>query len=313
MPDPADLPAFVRAYEAAHATRRVLPATDTVAGLIAAYLASEDWRRLAATTQREYGRALERIRCHFGAMLTLALGAPGVRADVRRWRDSMADRPRAADYAVEVLSALAGWAERYGHIPRSEVRGIEALHRADRSAIIWEPGELEALIAASSPSLRPLVVVAAYTGLRQGDLRALTWGAVDIEAGVIDLATGKSRGRTRAIPPLLPEARAVLEGLPRQAVQVFLTRYGRPWTASGLDSEFRKARERAGVHKRFHDLRGTAVTMFAAAGFSPHEIAGFVGWEPSEAHAIIRRYASRKAVASAAVERMRRTPQKQNV
>lgn len=89
----------------------------------------------------------------------------------------------------------------------------------------------------------------------------------------------QSGGRTLATPPLLPEARAALEGAPRIAATALTSGLGRPWTQSGLGNAFREARNAIGVNKRFHDLRGTAATRFASAGFSAQQIAAFMGWE----------------------------------
>ena len=206
-----------------------------------------------------------------------------------------------------MLSALLQWALRYGYITKNAARGIEAIHRANRSDIIWTEDELRLLLGAATPECARAITVATYTGLRLGDLIGLTWVEIDFDVGVIERATNKSRGRTLATPTLLPEARAALERAPRIAANALTSGLGRPWTQSGLGNAFRDARNSIGVNKRFHDLRGTAATRFASAGFSAQQIAAFMGWEEGRVEAILKRYVSKRKTCRRRRETIART------
>lgn len=312
LPDPdTDPQGYVNAYRKAHAVR-VAPSSailgaqgQTISGLVGLYKASGDFQRLAPSTQKLYRSALEAIDEHFGTLALAALKSDRMPARIRTWRDEVADRPRTADTRVEVLSALLQWGVRYGHVTKNPARGIEGIHRANRSDIIWTDDELRRLLAAATPECARAITVAVYTGLRQGDLIALTWDEIDFGVGIVERATNKSGGRTRATPPLLPEARAALESAPRVASTALTSGLGRPWTQSGLGNAFRDARNAIGVNKRFHDLRGTAATRFASAGFSAQQIAAFMGWEEGRVAAILKRYVSKRKLAEDAARRLR--------
>jgi integrase len=235
----------------------------------------------------------------------VALKSERMPGQIRKWRDEISDRSRAADTRVEVMSSAFQWAVRYGHIAKNPAHGIEGIHRSNRSDIIWSSEELGRVLAAATPECARAIAVAAYTGLRLGDVIGLTWDEIDFESGVIERATNKSGGRTRATPPLLPEARVALEGAPRLAQTALTSGLKRPWTQSGLGNAFREARDKIGVRKRFHDLRGTAATRFATAGFSAQQIAGFMGWEEVRVEAILKRYVSRRKLAEDAARRLR--------
>lgn len=115
---------------------------------------------------------------------------------------------------------------------------------------------------APTPEGRAWIALAAYTGLRRGELHALT--KANIRRGVIDLGTSKN-GEPRLVPigkTLAPHLKHI------------------PWerTVDSLDWEFRHARDAAGlVDFRFHDLRHTTASLLANAGVDLGTIAAILG------------------------------------
>ncbi|HVC08018.1 MAG TPA: tyrosine-type recombinase/integrase [Solirubrobacterales bacterium] len=78
---------------------------------------------------------------------------------------------------------------------RSEVAinptaGLELPASRGRRQRIADPVEAAALIEALRPEERPLWALALYSGLRRGELWALRWEDVDLEAGVIHVRRG---------------------------------------------------------------------------------------------------------------------------
>ena len=65
-----------------------------------------------------------------------------------------------------------------------------------------------------------------------------------------------------------------------------------------------KAKRRAKVTKRIHDLRGTAATRYALAGLDDRDIAGILGWKEADVAAIRRLYVDREALIMRAVEKL---------
>ena len=82
--------------------------------------------------------------------------------------------------------------------------------------------------AVCSLELAYAVDLAAYTGLRLGDLIRLAWTHIGDDA--IVLPTGKSRHQREAIIPLYDELRDVLARIPKHAATVLTSARGRPWT-----------------------------------------------------------------------------------
>jgi integrase len=138
--------------------------------------------------------------------------------------------------------------------------------------------ELEAVIRAVQddrlgPMERVLYLIAAMTGLRQGELVALRWRDVDWTAGVIRVrrnythgmfGTPKSRRSSRAVPMAVRVAAELERHFQRAHYQgdddlVFChPDTGNPYDASKLRQRFKRAVKRACVREvRFHDLRHT--------------------------------------------------------
>lgn len=88
--------------------------------------------------------------------------------------------------------------------------------------------EASQLISAAAPDWRAAVTIAIRTGLRQGELRALRWSDVDLDAGRIvvrravwrDIISTPKNGRAREIP-LSKQAVAALREHPRRGEVVF--------------------------------------------------------------------------------------------
>jgi len=292
-------PEFIASYHEAHAAR-VAPAKGTFAGLVATYKASKDYTGLADSTRAQWARWLDRICDHFGPLPVAAFDRlERIKPLIRRWRDTYAEKPRTADYGMQVLSRVLTFAEERGQLRDNACKSIKGLYSADRSEIIWQPADLEKLFAKASREVRQAVELAALTGLRRADLLRLSWSHIDREAHVIAIPTNKSGKKIAATVPLYDDLRDLLDTIPRRSTTVLTSSTGRPWTADGLSSSFNKTKIAAGLegaNLHFHDLRGTAATRFASAGLKPQQIAMLLGWKVETVERILSRYVNRDQV-----------------
>lgn len=129
-----------------------------------------------------------------------------------------------------------------------------------------------------------IVRVAAYAGLRRGELIALRWRDVDFTgrkivvrrtmSGSVEMASTKSR-RVREVP-LARQTAAALDRLSRRedftqpTDYVFCSRVGERLDGSALYRRFVRARNAAGLRPlRFHDLRHSFGSLLVAAGMDP--------------------------------------------
>ena len=127
--------------------------------------------------------------------------------------------------------------------------------------------------ASQNPWLRPSVLLAVETAMRQGELLALRWQDVDLQGRIATLSMTKN-GEARTIP-LTSAAIEILQGLPRDIKGGPVL----PVKQKTLQSAFRLACERAEITGlRFHDLRHESLSRLAERGdLSVFELASISG------------------------------------
>ena len=211
------------------------------------------------------------------------------------WRDEYGeDSARQADYHVAVLNIAVNWAidREWPGLERNPFAKAGKLYQADRSEMTWSAEQIRRLLAVAPDHIALPFLLALYTGQRQGDLRALRWRQYD--GTRIKLRQGKTKRHVSVklaapVKAALDAARAALPSLPADEDYILVTaRGGEPWTEYGFRNSWAKVKADAGIVGRtFHDLRGTAATMFAMAGASVPEIATMTGHSLSDVQSIL--------------------------
>ena len=276
-------PEFVHAYNEAHAGLR-RPAAGTLMTVIADYKASPDFTKLAPSSRRMYLRYIGLIEEAFGDLPLAALADRRVRGEFKTWRDTFAATPRNADYAWTTLARLMSFAKDRGTIATNPCEKGGRLYAADRTDKFWGETEIAALLAVASKEIKLALVLALWTGQRQGDLLRLPWSAYD--GSHIRLRQSKT-GRRIVMPAGFP-LKALLDAAERRGPVILVNSYGRPWTSDGFRTSWSKACARSDVSGvTFHDLRGSAVVRLALAEATVPEIATFTGHSLKDVEAIL--------------------------
>jgi integrase len=295
-------PEFVRRYTEAHAARK-RPVHGTMMGLIAEFKAAAEFTTKSEASKKNYLRYLRLIESEFGDMPIKALSDPAVRGLFKAWRDGMADKPRAADYAWVTLARVLSIAKDRGRIPVNPCERGGRIYEADRTEKIWGEAEIAKVLAVASSGMELALMLALWTGQSQGDLLALRWS--DYDGQRFRLIRGKT-GQTivvRAGEPL----RDLLSRTKALGPRVLTNSRGTPWTSDGFRTSWRKLCARAGIKGlSFHDLRGSAVTRLALAGCTPPEIASVTGHALADVCAMLDRHylGERAALAENAIRKL---------
>ena len=160
---------------------------------------------------------------------------------------------------------------------------------------MWSEEQVTAFLKVASPELRLALLLALWTGQRQGDLLLLPWTAY--KNGRLSFRQGKRKRKVDM--PLTKALRAMLDSLPRQATTILTTPSGNPWGKVNFQHHWRKATLDAGLDGlHFHDIRGTTCTMLADAGCTPSEIAAMLGWTVKTVNEMTDRYQAMTAAQS---------------
>lgn len=129
----------------------------------------------------------------------------------------------------------------------------------DQRVRFLRPGEFERLLKGCPSWLKPIVILARYTGMRQGNILSLTWSQVDLQGRVIHLDNTKNRQRLSM--PLADTPFNVLATMKGNKVRYLDCPFvfhenGKPYRREKVTMAFVRACRRAGITDfRFHDLR----------------------------------------------------------
>lgn len=302
LPGAPGSPEYLAAYQEAHSARKK-PKTGTLREVVATYKASAAYEALSEPTKRAYGAHLDLILKKFGDTPFKVLADRRFRAYALDWRDTMRKTPRQADYALGTFKRLLDHAKDRGHLEANVLEDVKRLYKGNRADSIWTAEDIDAFNAVASQELRWVLGLAISTALRQSDLIALPWGAYDAKTGSITLRTQKSD--KRVVIPLTQAGRKAIASITKRHLIVLTTERGKsPWTADGLRASFRKACEKAGVKRTFHDLRRTAATTLLASGLDKPQVAMIMGWSQDEAEALQKLYVSRQEVINAVLAKL---------
>jgi integrase len=269
-----------------------LVAADSVAGYLQRWLADDVALNKSFKTFEEYEGAVRLfVLPHLGSMKLAALSG----AKLQQWQASLARKGVSANSrlrSIRVLRCALNKAVRLRLLPFNPMAAVEKprVIREERKPL--EPEQCTALFAACRQHrLGDLIVLAAMTGLRKGELFALEWSAVNLAEGVLVVRRSleESGGGRKLKEPKTAAGRRVVS-LGAEAVQALQSRLDKakaegmepdvvpivfPSTTGThlLQSNFDRnvwypIRQAAGIPDTFvfHDLRHTQASLLLAAG-----------------------------------------------
>lgn len=210
--------------------------------------------------------------------------------------------PTSIAHLHRVLRSAFDQALRWNLIARNPAAAVKPPRTRRRDMTVLTPAETRQLLeAVQGDELEALYVLAVTSGLRQGELLALRWRDVDLEAGWLDVNATMSRGQ-RLPPKTATSRRRVKVGrlaiaalrahrlrmaerlLPYRArtegdVLVFLTPLAEPWNGSHItERSFKPLLRRAGLREiRFHDLRHACASLLLSQGIRVDLVSQMLG------------------------------------
>ena len=125
-------------------------------------------------------RQIKIIEKEFGDFPLKALAARETRGVFMDWRDRLALKSvRQADYAWTVLARILAWAKDRGKITVNPCERGGRLYHGTRVDFVWSIEDEAAFLQHAPAHLHLPLLLALWTGQRQGDLLRLPWSAYD--------------------------------------------------------------------------------------------------------------------------------------
>ena len=277
-------PEFMASYNEAVA-RKVTPPRGKLLSVLQAYQESEDFLGLAPRSRTDYVGKIKLIEKSFGDFPLSAMTDVRTRGIFKTWRERLAvSSRRQADYSWVVLARVLSWGVDRGLVAANPCARGGRLYRGSRAEKIWTAADEAAFLERAPAHLHLPLLLALWTGQRQGDLLRLPWSAYDGR----HIRLRQSKGGARVVIKVGAPLKAVLDATPKRSTIILTTSDGKPWTPDGFRASWGKACKVAGVvGVTFHDLRGTAVTRLALAGCTEAEIATITGHSLRSVRAIL--------------------------
>jgi integrase len=246
-----------------------------------------DYARSAPSTRTSYSNALRGFRREHGRRRLASITRP----EAQRWAQ------QAPYFQYRVVRTMYADALRDDLIPANPFSGLripvpqgrrriqvlsEDQIRAlgDRALEVYAPDKHGPTLG---PTVRALVLVAGFTGLRPGELAGLDWGDVDLRRSQLHVrraldAKGNLRAPKNGEPRICvmpPAARDALASLDRHTGEaaVFLTPRGRRFGKGAIHRYFAPVRAAFGQHIDFYELRHACATLLLERGLSPEDVA----------------------------------------
>ncbi len=267
-------PDFIASYNEAIAQRE--PTSEgRLQALIDAYQRSQKFHGLRERTRADYIKQIKIIETEFGDFPLKALAARETRDVFMDWRDRLGVKsPRQADYAWMVLALILAFAKDRGKITVNPCERGGRLYDGTRVDFVWSIEDEARFLKSAPPQLHLPLLLALWTGQRQGDLLRLPWSAYDGSR----IKLKQSKTGTRVDIPVGAPLKAALDAARKDSPLILVTSKGRPWREDGFRSSWGYTCKKAGItNLTFNDLRGTAVTRLALVGCSAPEIAAITG------------------------------------
>lgn len=237
---------------------------------------------LSVTTVRSYERPLDRAITHFGERRIADIRPCDISAymEAEIARHKMARNT--ASNALTVVRQIFGFAVEKGIVDTNPAREVKLPRNLKKSRRTLPEDSDLVLIEAHPEGFGLFYLIAAYTGLRKGEILALTWN--DIKGGLISVTKSVAyQGNTPIIKEPKTENSVRVVPVP-DALAVHLHRgkgyiFGgdAPLTARQFQNRENAYRKETGIHCTAHQLRHAYASLLDESNISVKEAQSLLG------------------------------------
>jgi integrase len=281
---------------------------------------------VSAATKETYKFALEHLKESFGSMLICDITAQAV----KEYQQSRLDAGAGAATINKEVTCLASILRNCGiwHMIKKSKNDVRQLEEPESRGRALDLKQEKALLAAAAgigagkhrqghwSPVYVVTVLGLNTGMRHCEIRSLHWSQIDLSTRVLIVGKTKTAAGTGRCVPLNQPTWAALDGwaarFPDRQPEHFVfpaCENGQVNPATSIShwrTAWTRACEKAGLPGLgFHSLRHSAVTKLLENGVPFAIVAQIMGWAPSTAIRMAKRYGHiRPEVQRAALEKI---------
>lgn len=248
--------------------------------------------KVRASTLSTYKRSLAHCRPHIGGIRLARLTPTDIETALAPLQTL--GHPAEADKLRRTLKTAMRQAVKWGYLRSSPVEQVDPIQRPATERSVLTRSQAQLLLAACDGKVYfRLFLLALHSGLRIGELLALTWADVDMDSVrvrrtvSVGSPTGYAPPKTKAGRRRVPVSHEVIAALGRRGRHndlVLVNRRGKPLSARNASRALGTALATVNADLldplpplRLHDLRRTYATWQAAAGAHPRVIQQLLG------------------------------------
>lgn len=249
---------------------------------IASRLASSSLRPRAAESLRE---TLKRLETYFGETILAEITPQSLTAWLSEMPLALRSKKRHRGYGNQILEA----ARKRGYLasnPMKEVAPIKENGDGEEISILT-PEEVERLLRTADEEMRPLYAIAAFAGVRWGEIARLDWS--DIREAEIVVKANAAKTRSRRIVEISENLKAFLA--PCRGLCGPITSHPR-----SFERKRRRIEREAGLTPwKNNALRHSFISYFYALTSDENKTAAMAGNSPAIIHKAYRALVTKEA------------------
>jgi integrase len=217
--------------------------------------------------------------------------------------------PTTVNIELRTLKSAFRMGVRWNMLRRSPLEGISLARVPERQPAYFSRQEFQRLLdAIREPWLRDVVLFAAVTGMRQGEILSLSWNQVDLETRVARLTSSASfrtkTGKRRTVPLGETAIQVLQRRKPGIESGLVFTLRGKRLMRRWVTTKLRRYVRQLGMDPRlnYHSTRHSFASWLALDGVSIFQISKLLGHsdvkitqhyyahlEPGELHEVVDR------------------------
>ncbi len=184
--------------------------------------------------------------------------------------------PATVNRQLDTLRGMLNKAVSWGKLQTNPMKSVQSLKVAPGRLRFLEREEIIRLLSNCTKNLRPIVVLALFTGMRRGEILGLKWHDIDVKRNIITLLDTKN-GEKREVP-MSEQVKTALIRLRKHpdCAYIFCNEKGQP--VHDIRKSYSTALRKSGIKDfRFHDLRHTFASQLVMAGVDINTVRELLG------------------------------------
>jgi integrase len=194
---------------------------------------------------------------------------------LQRWLDNIDLKPGSKGKLRSTMHQLFDYAMSYDIVVKNYAKDLEITEKIEKTGAVFSEDEIKLLWENKHDALVRYILILTYTGMRIGELLAMTKDTIYLDKGYMVGGNKTEAGKNRVIP-LHDKIKPLIEQN-MSGKYLAISNHGDVYSYSGFQKQFIVVMERLGMSHKIHDTRKTAVSIMHSSGIPMETVRMIVG------------------------------------